>query len=249
MSAGKLRNQRLAEAMARTGKSAADLAPVAQVDPRTIDRWVADSTRMPRAESRHALAAALETPAGVLWPDAPNGTSVTNELVAIYPSRAAVPTGLVMSLLRTATQQIDVLALAAVWLWDTVPDFGPALAAKAQEGVRVRMCLGDPSGESVRIRGVEESIDGLLGARCQLSVTYARRFLDRSVDAIRLHDTTLYASILRFDVDLLTNWHLFGAPASEAPVLHLRRNSTYGISEKVAESFERVWEKAQPLSG
>src|SRR3954447_15994637 len=66
------RNERLAEAMARAGMTSADLAAAAQVDPRTIDRLVADRSRIPRARSRHAISEAVHVPVGMLWPSAAN---------------------------------------------------------------------------------------------------------------------------------------------------------------------------------
>lgn len=245
----RLRNERLAEAMARRGMSSTDLAVVAQVDPRTVDRLVADRTRVPRAISRHLMAEALETPAGMLWPSAANGSQATDELLAVYPSRTAIPTGLVMSLLDGVQHRVDVLALAGVWLWDALPGFGPALAAKAHAGATVRVCLGDPAGDAARVRGAEEGIDDLLAARCRLALTYVQRVLADVPGSIRLHDTTLYASILRFDDDLLVNWHLYGAPAADSPVLQLHRASGRGLAETVAASFERVWGLAQPVTG
>lgn len=240
------RNERLADAMARAGLNSADLAMTAQVDPRTIDRLVADRSRTPRAHSRHAIAEAVQVPVGALWPGATNGAQVTNELLAVYPSRAATPSGLVMSLLGDAYEQIDILALAGIWLWDAVPGFGPALASKAESHTTIRVCLGDPDGEAARVRGAEEGIGDLLSARCRLATTYAKHALAASPGAIRLHDTTLYASILRFDDDLLVNWHLYGVPAAESPVLQLRRASSHGLAERIANSFERVWSCAQP---
>lgn len=243
------RNDRLAEAMVRAGLNSTTLAEVARVDPRTIDRLVADRRRTPHPHSRHAIAEAVQLPIGMLWPGAANGTQAAAELLAVYPSRSAIPSGLVMSLLAGVTQQVDVLALAAVWLWDAVPEFSATLAAKSSDGVRVRVCLGDPDGESARVRGADEGIGDLLAARCRLAIGYAQPLLQADPDAIRLHDTTLYASILRFDDDLLVNWHLYGAPASESPVLHLRHAGAHGLAEKVASSFERVWTGAQPLTG
>jgi hypothetical protein len=249
MAETKDRNERLAEAMARAGLNSVDLAAIAQVDPRTIDRLVADRLRTARPHSRHAIAEAVQVPVGMLWPGASKGSQMANELLAVYPSRAALPGGLVMSLLSGVTRRVDVLALAAVWLWDAVPAFGSTLAAKARAGVAVRLCLGDPAGDSVRVRGAEEGIGTLLAARCELAAKYARPIRDADPDSIRLHDTTLYASILRFDDNVLVNWHLFGAPAAESPVLHLRHASAHGLAETVAGSFERVWESAQPLIG
>jgi hypothetical protein len=243
------RNERLADAMARAGLTSTDLALTAEVDPRTIDRLVADRLRTPRAHSRHAIAEAVRVPVGVLWPGVANGAQVTDELLAVYPSRAAMPPGLVMSLLGQASEHIDLLALAGIWLWDAVAGFGPALASKANAGLAVRVCLGDPDGDAARVRGSEEGIGDLLSARCRLAATYASHALTDSLDAIRLHDTTLYASILRFDNELLVNWHIYGLPAAESPVFHLRRASTHGLAARVTDSFERVWSDAHSLAG
>jgi transcriptional regulator with XRE-family HTH domain len=242
------RNERLAEAMARTGFTSADLAAVVEVDPRTIDRVVADRSRIPRAHARHAIAEAVQVPIGVLWPTASNGAQ-TNEVEAIYPSRAAMPTGLVMSLLSEAGAQVDVLTFAGMWLWDTVAGFGSTLAEKARADVSVRVCLGDPNGDAVRVRGFEEGIDELLAARCRLAAKYANQALDGSPAELRIHDTTLYATILRFDEELLVNWHLYGAPAAESPVLQLRRASTHGLAERTITSVDRVWARAHSTVG
>lgn len=252
MTQTRARNDRLADAMARAGISSAELATAVEVDPRTIDRWVADRSRIPRAHSRHAIAEAVRVPVGLLWPDAANGAQVTNELVAVYPSRAAMPSGLVMSLLKDATEQVDVLAFAATWLWDAVPGFGSTLAARANDGVAVRVCLGDPDCEAVRVRGQDEDIGDLLSARCRLSATYADQALGDTPAEMRLHGTTLYASILRFDDDLLVNWHLYGAPAAKSPVLQLRHSSTHGLAASAVRSLDRVWngaERAEPAKG
>ena len=248
MSQMRRRNDRLAEAMARAGISSADLAASVEVDPRTIDRLVADRSRIPRAQARHAIAEEVQVPIGMLWPEVSNGAQ-TNEVEAIYPSRAAMPTGLVMSMLSAATSQVSVLTFAGMWLWDAVAGFGSTLARKAQEGVAVRVCLGDPEGSAVGLRGKEEGIDDLLGARCRLAAKYADSALAGSPAQVRLHDTTLYATILRFDDELLVNWHLYGAPASESPVLQLRRVNSYGLAERMITSLERVWELAQPPIG
>ena len=250
MSTGtRTRNERLAEAMARARQNSTDLAASIGVDPRTIERWVDDRARIPRAESRHALAKLLETPAGVLWPTVATGPQVTEDLIAMYPSRTAVPAGHVMSLMAAARQNLDVLALAGLWLWDAVPQFGETLARKATDGVAVRVCLGDPRGASAALRGGEEGIPDLVGSRCGMALSYAKHWLGEDSNAIRLHDTTLYASILRFDEDVLVNWHLFGAPAADSPVLHLRRAETRGLADTVLCSFERVWAAAYVPAG
>lgn len=243
------RNRRLAEALADRQLSTIDVATQLQVDPRTVGRWVEDAGRIPRAPLRMALARLLEVPAGLLWPTADTAPQAAAEIVAAYPSRTAVSAGQIMTLLRDAREAVDVLALAALWLWDAVPGFGETLAEKAAGGVDIRVCLGDPSGESARTRGREERIDDGLMHRCALSLTYARRWLDQHGDSLRVHDTTLYASVLRFDNDLLVNWHLYGVPAAQAPVIHLRLGEPAGIASAVMSSYERVWAAAQPAAG
>jgi hypothetical protein len=158
-----------------------------------------------------------------------------------------MPGGHVMSLLREARRNVDVLAFAGLWLWDAVPDFGATLAAKAGDGVEVRCCLGDPDGTAARTRGQEEGLGDGLSARCQIALTYAQRWLAAYPASLRMHDTTLYASILRFDDDVLVNWHLYGAPAADSPVLHVRVSDERGTAATSIESFERVWATAYAL--
>jgi transcriptional regulator with XRE-family HTH domain len=235
------RNDRLDEAMVRRQLSREQVATELGVDPRTVGRWIEDRDRMPFPASRLAMARILEVPVGVLWPQVATGPQGTDELLALYPCRTAMPAGYVMSLLREAHQRVDVLAFAGLWLWDAVPDFGATLAAKAANGVEVRCCLGDPDGAATRIRGQEEGLGDGLGARCRIALTYAQRWLAEHPDSLRLHDTTLYASILRFDDDVLVNWHLYGAAAADSPVVHLRRADERGTAATVINSFDRAW--------
>lgn len=244
------RNERLADAMRRRRVTSEGAAEVLGVDPRTIDRWVQDRGRIPRASSRDTLASMLDVPVGTLWPSVHLGPSMTGDVLAVYSTRSAMPRGNLMALLAQAERNVDVLALAAVWLWDSVPDFGPTLAAKAAAGVNVRVCLGDPEGDACRLRGEEEEVGSLLGARSRLAINAAERWLVNSPASLRLHDATLYATILRFDNIVLLNWHLFGIPAAEAPLLHLRRAEANGMTETALRSFENVWERSYaPATG
>jgi len=63
---------------------------------------------------------------------------------------------------------------------------------------------------------------------------------------VRLHDTTLYNSLFRYDDNLLVNLHIFGQPASANPVFHLRRADASGWFDSYTESFEAVWASARP---
>ena len=65
---------------------------------------------------------------------------------------------------------------------------------------------------------------------------------------IRLHDTTLYNSIFRFDNDMLVNTHVYGLPAAHAPVMHLRRLDGGELFDIYEGSFQAVWDVAVPAS-
>lgn len=120
------------------------------------------------------------------------------------------------------------------------------LAERAANGVRVRLCFGDPAGHAVAVRGHEEGIGDTLAAKIRASLTYYRLLLPEKGCEVRLHDTTLYSSLFRYDDQLLVNPHIFGQPASANPVLHLRRPEASGWFESYAKSFDAVWARARP---
>lgn len=94
-------------------------------------------------------------------------------------------------------------------------------------------------------RGREEGIGDTLAAKICASLTYYRSLLSEQGCEVRLHDTTLYNSLFRYDDDLLVNPHVFGQPASANPVLHLKRADTNGWFDAYTESFEAVWASAR----
>jgi hypothetical protein len=64
----------------------------------------------------------------------------------------------------------------------------------------------------------------------------------------RLHSTTLYNSLYRADGQMLANGHLCGVGACMAPVSHIQRVAGGELFDAYAESIERVWESARPIT-
>ena len=243
------RNQRLADAIVQRGWDNHALADAIGVDTKTVARWVT-TARPPHPRLRRRAAEVLGVPVAVLWPEFSTPADGIGELVALYPTRAAVSPAMIQSLLAGATAHVDVLAYAGLWLFDAVPRFAELLVTKIEDGVAVRLCLGDPTSPAVRERGEEEGIGANLGARCELAITYATPIADADSGAVRISGATLYASILRFDDDLLVNVHLYGNPAAASPVLHVQQSDAKaGVARNVINSFERVWNAAQPVRG
>jgi hypothetical protein len=182
-----------------------------------------------------------------LWPAGPErrgtrlGRGLATELVGTYPNRASVPRETWLTLLQEARERIDVLVLSGTFFAQTNPHVAGMLAEQAASGVLVRLCFGDPAGQAVAIRGNEEGIGDTLAAKIRASLTYYRPLVPEERCEVRLHDTTLYNSLFRYDDHLLVNPHIFGQPASANPVLHLKRAGANGWFESYTESFEAVW--------
>jgi len=235
------RNQRLRDAIHRNGYRLGDVADEVGADPKTVERWISTG-RLPRATARRKLAEVLGVPESVLWPDAPGVVYGTSGLIGIYSTRKELPPATIGSLLDAAEHHVDVLAYAALWLWDTVPEFAQRSAQKVASGTEVRVCLGDPDSEPVALRGREEGdSDGMIAAN------YAKAIQRVDDGAVRLSGATLYNSLFRFDDEVLVNSHFWGNPAADSPVYHFRRQGDRGIAATAIRSFERVWEAAQPL--
>ena len=155
-----------------------------------------------------------------------------------------MPGALWRSLLEAASDRIEVLVFAGLFLPDGYSEIAKLLAAKAEQGTKIRLTLGDPDSEAVRRRGEEERIGDGLAARVRLGLLYLRDAIGAPGVELRFHATTLYNSLYRFDNDMLVNAHVYVAPAAHSPVLHLRRLPGGRLFDHYQASFERVWEQA-----
>lgn len=242
-------NERLRAAMAAGGWTHATLAARAQVDPKSVERWV-NLGRIPRRATALLAAETLGEDVHALWPalrQARSARAVSSELVALYDQRADVPVSTFTDMLAEARENIDVLVYAAVFLHEGFPRLNDLLRERAAEGCSVRIALGDAESENVRQRGEEERFGHGIESRCRLALMHYRPLLGVPGVEIRTHGTTLYNSIYRADDQLLANAHVWGANAYGAPVWHLRRNGDGGIFDTYAQSFDAVWTTAKPV--
>ncbi|MFG2113182.1 helix-turn-helix domain-containing protein [Streptomyces sp. NPDC048718] len=243
-------NERLHSVLAQRDVSPEALAEVCDVDPKTVGRWLGG--RIPHPRHRFRVARHLRVEETFLWP-APlsrsgrtGGGAGSGEIVGAYQNRACVPRDTWLALLQGAQRQIDVLVFSGTFFAQSNPHVAKMLAERAAAGVRVRLCFGDPGGRAAELRGREEGIGDTLPAKICASFTYYRPLLPIAGCAVRLHDTTLYNSLFRYDDDLLVNPHVWGQPASANPLLHLRRVDATGWFDHYAQSFDAVWAGARP---
>jgi transcriptional regulator with XRE-family HTH domain len=243
-------NERLRQAIFDADLSLDDLAVEIGIDPKTVERWITKG-RTPHRGNRAKAARVLGLEESVLWPelaDARARAVVSSEVLQVYPDRGAVPPGSWYELISSSHERVDVLVYAGLFLSDSRADLPTLLRAKGEEGATVRLLLGDPDCEAVARRGDEEQVGAAMAARIRLSMSYIQpAFGARGIEA-RVHKTTLYNSIFRFDDDLLVNTHAYGAVAAKSPVMHVRRIAGGRLFSHYMESFERVWEDAEPLA-
>jgi transcriptional regulator with XRE-family HTH domain len=240
--------------MLRAGVTAAELAGCAGVDAKTVERWITNG-RTPHRQHRWATARRLSVDETYLWPDVLSRSpgrrqeAGGSELVSLYPDRASVPRDLWLRLLGEVQENLDVLVFSGTFYAQTQPRIARLLTDAAGRGVRVRLCFGDPGSDAVAVRDREEGIGGTLAAKVRSALVYYRSLVDIDGCELRLHSTTLYASLFRYDDDILVNPHAFGAPASANPTLHFRRLDGGTVADHYMNSFERVWVAAMPWSG
>lgn len=227
----------------------AALAGKIAVDPKTVERWITQG-RVPYPRHRHELAAVLGESERWLWPDATSDErreqAGRSELIRLYAHRHQIPGEAWLHLLRDANSAIDILVYAGLFLREQTPGLCELFAAKAADGIPVRLLLGEPDSVQVRLRGEEEGIGDAVAIKIR-NVLHLDRTLLRTQVQLRLHATTLYTSIYRGDDQMIANPHILGLPAAQSPALHLRRLDAGDLFDSYAACFERTWTAATPI--
>jgi transcriptional regulator with XRE-family HTH domain len=243
-------NERLRALLLERGVTPETLADAVQVDAKTIERWITHG-RTPYRRHRYDVAAYFKVDEAFIWPDALSKDQVVaaseSEIISVYPHRWVVPREIWGRLFEQANDDIGVLVYSGLFLAE---DSGlkKTLADKAKEGTRVRILLGDPDSPHVAERGTAEGIDDAMAGKIRNAIVLYRPLTASGVE-IRLHSTILYNSIYRADDQLLVNTHIYGTMASNAPVFHLRKIAGGDMASTYIDSFERVWDGAQPFEG
>lgn len=238
-------NERLRAAIVEKGLTALALASDLGVDIKTVERWV--NGRVPYRRYRYAVSARLGVEEGYLWPDALTKDQVTaasaSEVIAVYPHRSEVPRDTWRRLFESAEEEIGVLVYAGLFLAEDA-GLHRIIRKKAKAGARVRFLIGDQDDSHVAERGEQEGLGDAMAAKIRNALVLYRDL--RRADGIefRLHRTVLYNSIYRADGQLMVNTHIYGVPAAQAPVWHLRKIPAGELARHYIDSFERVWDNA-----
>ncbi|MEV0283520.1 helix-turn-helix transcriptional regulator [Kribbella sp. NPDC050820] len=243
-------NERLRAAMVENGLTHHALAEELGVNVKTVERWVVGEI-VPFPRNRHQLAVRLGRDESYLWPDAlPRDRAAAiseSEIVRVYPHRSDVPRDEWRQLFESGTEEIGVLVYAGLFLAEDA-SLQRILRRKAKAGARVRILLGDPDDSHVAERGAEEGVGDAVAAKIRNAVVLYRDLPQVPGVEFRMHRTVLYNSIYRADDRLFVNTHVYGAPAAQAPVWHLRKIPGGELAKHYLDSFELVWADAIPMT-
>ncbi|WP_133780644.1 helix-turn-helix transcriptional regulator [Kribbella sp. VKM Ac-2571] len=243
-------NERLRAAMVEQGLTHHALAEELEVNVKTVERWVVGD-KLPFPRNRHRLATRLGRDETYLWPDALSrdraAAVAESEVVRVYPHRSDVTMDEWRQLFESGEEEIGVLVYAGLFLAEDA-GLQRVLRRRAKAGARVRILIGDPDDPRIAERGEEEGIGTALAAKIRNAIVLYRDLSEVSNVEFRVHRTVLYNSIFRADDRLFVNTHIYGLPAAQAPVWHLRKIPGGELARHYLNSFERVWDDATPMT-
>jgi hypothetical protein len=251
-----LPNDRLVQRLHTKRLSRPRFATLVGVNVKTVRRWLADTDYKVREDNARRAARVLDCTPHDLWPDqflpstasALAATSPSGPFTAtLYASRTQLPAAAWKQHFADATTGIDILVFAATFLFDTLDGFLDTLLDAATRGVQVRFLVGDPDSATMTIRGDEEAIGEAVIARCRTTVELLTPHAHTPGLHIRTHRSTLYTSIYRVDDAMIVNFHIYGSPGRNNPVLVLSRHHEPRLWATLEQSFTRVWDNATPL--
>jgi hypothetical protein len=168
---------------------------------------------------------------------------VPSEMVALYAHRADTPKELWMDLLTGARENIDLFANASLFLPEENPEAIKIIKAKARDGVKIRILLGDPDHPAMELRGREERLFEAIPGRIRMALAYYRPLVGVEGIEFRLHGTSLYNSIFRYDDQMLVNQHIYATYGYIAPILHLRKKPDGDLFDTYMRSLNTVWDE------
>lgn len=141
---------------------------------------------------------------------------------------------------------IKILCYAMSFLIDD-GNFDEVIIKKASEGRKIQILLGNPSGECIKARTLEEKNEGNIAERIERAVARIKdinsKLPDDSKIEIKYHDTPLYASIYILGTKTIVTPQLYATRGALAPILEIQKtDNKQCIYIKYMKMFEEIWQ-------
>jgi transcriptional regulator with XRE-family HTH domain len=173
------------------------------------------------------------------------------EIVDVYPHRSQVPKELWNRLFTSSRQEIALGGYTNYFFWTEIPGFSKLLREKANDGVRVRILIGDPDNEVTHKREDIEHAALALTTRIRITLDELRNIGEVEGLEARLSETNAEAhvsrSVFRFDNEALVCEHIAERLGHGSLTFHLRRIQEDGPFDQYIAHFEHLWSGARPL--
>lgn len=242
-------NDLLIQAIRTAGLDRDQIADLVQVDPKTVERWIAG--RLPHPRYRAALSRALGVGEEDIWPDAVSSAARERgpaaEIIGAWPRRDDPAAPDWRALLRGAQTRVDLVGYSLLSVLEAAGAL-EAMVSKAREGVSIRVATVDPHAEFVLAADLAGRQTGRLIGRIKRASEVLGALSHEPGIELRQHTVPTSHTVLRFDDQLLLTVHLHGTPGFQAPALHLRRQQDYGIFDQITGHLEAVWANAKPVA-
>lgn len=244
-------NEALRKTLNERQMTPATLAELIHVDPKTVGRWLSNSSRAPHPRTRWAVADALEVDESMLWPDVARSVvkiGADREIQTVYPSHADAPDDVWRHLIADAKREITLCGYAPHWLWRYVPQLNNLLADRAAAGCRVRFIIGDDTHPLVPVDEAASGAPLTLTARIAETIHLLRPLQESASVEVRVTALGWGRSVYMGDHQALADWWLHAAPGATYPLLHLRRRVDGGMFDALATHLQALWVDAEPLT-
>lgn len=237
--------------MTESGLTRHQLARACGVEDRTVDRWLYEA-RIPRAETRAAVAEIVGVEEAVLWPAAAKAVMKVGpdrEIVSVYPYRSACPSSVWRSLITDATSGLTFAGYTNYFLWLEQSNLAAVLRKKARAGAAVRFLLGDPDSDVTRRREDVEQTALTVSTRIRITLEHLHHLggIEGLEARYSAHEGHISLSVFRFDDQMLVTPHLSNLVGHDSPMLHLIRRQDDGMFDRFAQHVESLWSAGRPV--
>jgi transcriptional regulator with XRE-family HTH domain len=171
------------------------------------------------------------------------------EVLDVWPRRSEVPRELWDRLILGARSDIFLAGYTNYFFWTERPNFSDVLRRKAQEGVRVRILVGDPDGEVTRRRELVENAPLTIRTRIGITLDELAKLGQVPGLEVKISEVNAEAhvsrSIFQFDREVLVCEHIAERLGHGSLTYHLRRMATDGPFDQYVAHADHLWRGAR----